>query len=307
MKNKALITILKTAVTLAIVYFLVDFIIKNWNKIDFSNVTINYLYLLLAAPIIISHLFIYSALWRRTLGLIGVKLSLADTNIVYSGAQFWRYLPGRVLLFVRRVWLCSNKGILKEKAVASVALEFSLLIISAIVLSAITAIFMPIPTRIKIIYLPIVLITLAIIIHPKVLNLLINLGFRLTKKEWLRIRYTSVLYLITAHILTWVLQSMGFYLIISAVYNANLILLPISIWIFTVSWLVGFLGLLTPGGLGIREGIMILLASPFMPASMIIVAALIVRIYITLAEVIFWATTRALYTKPKIPIKTKTL
>jgi uncharacterized membrane protein YbhN (UPF0104 family) len=55
--------------------------------------------------------------------------------------------------------------------------------------------------------------------------------------------------------------------------------------IFAISGLLGFYSLITPGGLGVREGFQAYLMSMFMPVSIAIFISIFSRIWITLAEI----------------------
>lgn len=54
---------------------------------------------------------------------------------------------------------------------------------------------------------------------------------------------------------------------------------------FVVSWLVGFLSMLTPGGLGVREATLVLLLQPSVPAPQAIALALFARATWTIIEI----------------------
>ena len=57
-----------------------------------------------------------------------------------------------------------------------------------------------------------------------------------------------------------------------------------------MTWVVGLLAFLTPGGLGVREGALALLLSPFLPVPLPTVVALLARVWWTVAELISVAT-----------------
>ncbi len=295
MKNKiikAAINTIKAIVSIAIIYFLADAIIKNWDKINFNELTINWTYLLLALIPFILHIFLYAAIWKKLLTLVGTKISFIEANNIYANSQFWRYIPGRVMLFVRRIMLCTKKGISNWDASLSIILELTALLISAVATAIFTSVFWPnTPSSTKIIFAALsITIIVATIFIPKFSKLITSLiqKFMKVKNKNPTIHYENLPWILLAYALTWTLQGTGLYLIAASVYDAPLTLLPVCIGIFAISWVVGFMGILTPGGVGIREGVLILLAAPFMPTNIIIITAVISRIYITLAEIIFW-------------------
>jgi hypothetical protein len=57
----------------------------------------------------------------------------------------------------------------------------------------------------------------------------------------------------------------------------------VATWV--AAYVVGYLSLLTPGGLGVREGVMILLLAPLFPVPVPTVIALAARLWVILGEV----------------------
>ncbi len=55
---------------------------------------------------------------------------------------------------------------------------------------------------------------------------------------------------------------------------------------YAFAWLVGFLSFLTPGGLGVREGLLGLFLATCMPASQATLVALLCRVWMLSAEIV---------------------
>lgn len=55
---------------------------------------------------------------------------------------------------------------------------------------------------------------------------------------------------------------------------------------FAFTWIVGFLSFLTPGGIGIREGLLGLLLANYMPAPQATLVALLCRVWMLSAEMV---------------------
>lgn len=91
---------------------------------------------------------------------------------------------------------------------------------------------------------------------------------------------------IAGHVLLWICQGLAFFLYVKS-------LAPVA-WTdagtltacFAFAWVIGFLSFLTPGGLGIREGLLGLLLANYMPASQATFVALLCRIWMLSAEIV---------------------
>jgi uncharacterized membrane protein YbhN (UPF0104 family) len=56
---------------------------------------------------------------------------------------------------------------------------------------------------------------------------------------------------------------------------------------YSISWILGFLVLISPGGLGVREGLLAFFLKFAIPTPIATLMALISRIWITIGEVLF--------------------
>lgn len=91
---------------------------------------------------------------------------------------------------------------------------------------------------------------------------------------------------ITGHVLLWICQGFAFFLFVKS-------FAPVA-WrdafgltaCFAFAWIVGFLSFLTPGGLGIREGLLGVLLSSYMPTTQATFLALVCRLWMLTAEIL---------------------
>ena len=63
---------------------------------------------------------------------------------------------------------------------------------------------------------------------------------------------------------------------------------------FSISWLVGYYTFLSPGGLGVQEGVQVYLLNFFFPSPISIVIALASRLWITIGDILVFLLALAL-------------
>jgi len=145
------------------------------------------------------------------------------------------------------------------------------------------------------------LIPLALIaLQPRLLNHLLGRLARLMGRAFtpLPIRYGQVLLLFCFQCAARLLIGTGFHLFIRALYPAwGWEMWPISAGSFAAAWLVGFLIVFVPMGIGVREGVLLLLLSPFMAFAPANAVAVGFRIWIAVRDALF-AGIGALLTSP---------
>ena len=98
--------------------------------------------------------------------------------------------------------------------------------------------------------------------------------------------WTQWLNIIAVHVLLWTCQGLAFYLFVR-----GLVPIPFSqattlTACYAFAWICGFLSFLTPGGLGIREGLLAVLLAIYIPGHKAPLVALLCRVWMLSAEIV---------------------
>ena len=96
--------------------------------------------------------------------------------------------------------------------------------------------------------------------------------------QWLNIFAT--------HFLLWCCQGLAFFLFVRSLAPVAWTDAGVLTACYAFAWIVGFLSFLTPGGLGVREGLLSLLLSSYMPVSQATLVALLCRVWVLSAELV---------------------
>ena len=109
---------------------------------------------------------------------------------------------------------------------------------------------------------------------------------------------------IAGHILLWICQGFAFFLFVQSFAPVQWTDAGVLTACFAFAWVIGFLSFLTPGGLGIREGLLGLLLANYMPAPQATLVALLCRVWMLSAEIILAGVAFALNRRVKRQQKT---
>ena len=159
----------KYAITAAILFFLLERLLKSYRQIASYEFHINYIFIAIA---IISGLIGFLMLafgWKLCLNTCGGNLKKGEAILIWFKSQMAKYLPGTVWYFICRVHDCSKKGLTKTISLSSMFLESVMLGASSLLLAA--ALIMPEVSK----YIPWYLLLPAIFagliaMHPKIIN-----------------------------------------------------------------------------------------------------------------------------------------
>ena len=138
-------------------------------------------------------------------------------------------------------------------------------------------------------YLPLMIALLAaclVIIHPRVLDKVINLALKLVKKQPIKIdfSYSTIFVFFLMYIIIWEIHSLAFYFLINSITPLKAINLVKFSTILPLCWVVGYIILLTPGGIGVREGMLVITLGEFLTPEVALVVAILQRIWFILVE-----------------------
>ena len=95
--------------------------------------------------------------------------------------------------------------------------------------------------------------------------------------------------ILAAHSLLWLCQGLAFFLFVRSFAPVQWADAGVLTACFAFAWIVGFLSFLTPGGLGIREGLLGVLLAHYMPAKEATLVALLCRLWMLSAEMVLAA------------------
>ncbi|HII14810.1 MAG TPA: hypothetical protein HA362_00695 [Nanoarchaeota archaeon] len=280
---------LNIIISLAIISFLVQRLIKSYSQISDYPVSINYAFLFIAVILGIVGFTMFGISWIGAVSICGNKLELKQGMLSWFRSQMIKYLPGTIWMFISRVYDCQKCGIEKKTAILSIYMECILLGLSALILSIalnyrIIGQYVPVAVLI-----PIFMASL-LLIHPAVLNKILSIF----KKKGIQIKtysYRRLLGLLIFYIISWAPLGMGFALLVNSITPIPFSDYPYVAGAFILSWVLGFISIFSPGGIGVREGAIAIILAQILPEPIAIIAAFGSRIWWIIIEVssfIFW-------------------
>lgn len=275
-------------------------------SIDFSqldNVRIDWRYMSVAVILGLAARYWGAFIWFVILAGLGAKDLKDKTQLVYVYAKAWmgRYIPGTAPWILGKIYFASQHGISKNKLAVSSLLEGGLQILVTMTLASLILIadsrLDVISGTMKLLMGGIVIVGVIAVI-PAVFNRLISLAYRIIRKKTFdkehfansRVILTGAsLYVVGA-----IINGFSLFFIAKAVYPA----LDYSDMLFVIgtgslAGAVSMLVVFAPSGIGVREGIQLVLLSLIMPTELALIVVVFTRVIGILMDVAFWALARA--------------
>ncbi len=284
-RKGVLTTVIFILIFAAVLFYLVRSMASQWDVIRDYPWRFNFSWLACSAALLWVVSLSLVQLWRYLLfSISGQRLKFWTAFRITVLSNLGKYLPGKVWSMMGMFYMLNREGYSTATAfVGTVLHQAFTLIAGALFVTAVLGhtIFQGLSI------LPLVLgVVLAVIIlYPGIFARILNCGLRLFKRPpvVIQLSFGRSLVLLVFYVISWVLYGASFWCMLH-----GLGFQPDSFWAiaagFGAAYLLGYLAIFAPGGLGVREGVLsVLLASTMSPglAAMIAVAA---RLWMTLIE-----------------------
>lgn len=246
--------------------------------------------------------FIRGYIWKRLSELIGHEISFKDATFIWGSSELKRYIPGNIWSFVGRAVLFAERGMSKKDFARCTIIEVELLTFGAAAVS-----LLALPFLSSYFIMPPYLTTLAFVVLG-ILILLYTFHAKFKLKHFILpdLKPAEILLLLLLNTSMFFSFGLGHFFVFTSFTPID----PNLVWQLTgvavLAYLVGYLSLLTPSGLGVREGALIFALSKITSVSVAGFIALFSRFILIVAELIFVAISYAWYkTKNKFVIQTE--
>ncbi|MCZ7567183.1 MAG: lysylphosphatidylglycerol synthase domain-containing protein [Ardenticatenaceae bacterium] len=235
--------------------------------------------LLLALLGAAAYVILQAVTWREIVAGLVFRLSRLTSLRLWTITNFARYLPGSMWHLVGRVYLGKDAGVNRTTGALSVLLEQGLQLLAAILLFVLTLPFWPGGTVATHFAWLIAVVPLGLIaIHPRLFFPLLNAGLRLVGREPVPapLRYRDLLGYLALYLVTHAANALALVFAVRALGGAWQTM-PAVVGAGMLAWTIGVISLLTPGGLGLREGLVTLVLSPLVGVDVAAMGAVLWR------------------------------
>ncbi len=273
--------------TVVSLFFIFSFIFTSRDEV-FSYVGRFNLFAFVAGIIFLLLFFSFRSLvWKKMLSNEGYSVKTNEAFYLLSSSEIKRYVPGSILSFMSRVTNFNKLKIPKKTLVKLIFYESIIFIISSAVVSIPGVFFMSKNAFSVEKFSNIATAVLFVLILGLILLFLVSLKH--FKKIFTKVFSQAAIHKEALFIMgiAWVFFGIGNYLLsASFLYLDPYNFIAVSSF-FVLSWLLGYATVVTPLGLGVREGVVIYGLSPFLSIPVASALAVILRVFLTASELLF--------------------
>lgn len=276
--------------TIVVIFgFLFHTLYANWSavttydwKINYPILAISFLFTLISAAF-----YVYPL--KLILAKLGASLSYRKTFRLFFVSQLARYLPGMLWGVLGWVYLAEREeGVRKTTSATALTVHLLLQVVSGVVVFVLT---IPLWKNINDLasLMPFVLLVPLglLLLQPVLVTRAFNLGLRLAGEQPLDVQWGNkyLLLQMSLWLVAWIGRGVASFLLINSITFCTLSKLPVIVGMFAIAWVVGFVSVLTPSGLGVMEGSLTVLLSFYFPVYVAAIIALLTRLLRTIGDI----------------------
>jgi glycosyltransferase 2 family protein len=258
--------LLAVGVTALILVWMFKPIVRRWPDVHDRVMHTSLPRFLLASLMFASFLLVFRVVsWRKIIGAFGHSLPLAAAARIWSISELARYIPGVIWQVVGRAYLVRPYGISAAASSTSQVLELSIFLLANLLLALAClpwyAAGISGASHQWFIFATGLAPLLLILLHPKIFYGAINSILTRLKKPRVECRLggAGLLGLLFWAVLGLCWQGLAIWLLVAQPHALDLGLdgLVLVIGAYCLAWCAGFLAFWAPGGIGVREVVLV--------------------------------------------------
>lgn len=271
--------------SLLALFFVFKIIYSNTNLI-YQIKTVNFFLLFISITLFLVYFFQRSYLWKKILELKTTeRLPFFENAYLWEIAEIRRFIPGNVISIITRISSFSQKEINKKTTLFLFSLE-AFFILTADLTISFFSLKLIAPFYYKYFLLVEIFISFLFLLFIFALFKIKN-NFSKVKDFIKKVKYQKILNLFLNAFISEILFGLGSYLAISSIFN-----LPVSSVLKITGFivfakLIGYLSIITPMGLGIREGVIMAGLLKYLSSFASAISAIFARLILIISEFLF--------------------
>ncbi len=284
-----------TAIVVGIsLVFLAWNIYLNLDQIHFSELHFRLEYILAALVLSLLIYLLNGYSWYLAVRLLGGKVYLGETLRVWFISNLSRLIPGSIWQYPGRVYLSGKQGVPKMVSSSALIVEAVLNLGVGVMVIFTLALLSPLPGRLTIfgpslMWLLLIAVLVMLLTRRQIFKGTVILLEKITKQKIsfreLTIDYRFLVIIIAGFVGQFVLAGLMMFFLVNSLMTVSAASIPLIVAIYTFSWMIGYVVVLAPSGLGVQELSLVALLSFLIPLPLAGVVAIGFRIMLLSVEI----------------------
>ncbi|WP_405088775.1 lysylphosphatidylglycerol synthase domain-containing protein [Microbispora sp. NBC_01389] len=227
-------------------------------------------------------------MWRALLADLGSPLVFTDAAKIFFVGQLGKYIPGSVWPMIAQMEMGRDHGVPRSRSAAAFFLTYPVYLGTGLLVSAVTLPVLAGQSVARYAWLLLLVPVLVAALHPAVVNRIIAFGLRKLRREPLERPLTRRGLLVACGwaLAGWAAYGVHLALIVHGLGAGGPSAMILSVGAFALAWCLGFVFIVAPAGVGVREAAIIAALAPVLDQPGAWAAALCSRLIVSLGDLV---------------------
>ncbi len=239
----------------------------------------------------LAYLLMSAEVWRRLVGVVtGTQFRFSESYLQMVSVAAGKYIPGKVWGFVARTGQMSRASIPARMSVLTSVIEQLAVLFGGACVVLVTALVVFPDYLVGIALVGVAMIAGSALLSrhvPEIVNWVrrrkgIDDGAQqaMDGEVWPWLKFSA------AYAILWLINGLMLCVIYFSLFDGTVTLHKLAALILanTIGFIIGFLAVFAPGGIGVREAVTVAALSPFLPLREALIAAILLRAWMVLFD-----------------------
>ncbi|PFG38680.1 hypothetical protein ATJ97_1166 [Georgenia soli] len=262
-------------------------VVGQWEQVSAALASIPPTTVAFSLAVGVGYVFVTMMSWRAVLHDMGSALTVREASGLFFVSQLGKYLPGGVWNFLAAAEMGTDLRIPRRRSISVMMVAILVSIVTAMILAAAALAVGPAELAGEYGWVAWFLPVLVLLLVPPVLNRLLSVALRLTRRPPLEkpVSVRGVAASALWALLGWVLAGVQVWLVISALgAPRSLETFALAAGGYALAWTIGFVVVVVPAGVGVREAVLAVALAGHLGAGSVVVTVLLSRVLLTAAD-----------------------
>lgn len=244
--------------------------------------------LLLSFAFGLAAMFANAMSWRSAYSGMGIDLPIGTSLRVFFVSQIGKYIPGSVWPVLTQMEMAKDHGVARSRAATASLLSMLIGVVSAAIASLALLLSQGAEVFGDYWYVFLVIPIGCVVLLPRVLTWLLTFLGRLIRRPFdvHGIRGRGILGSVGWALLMWVAFGLHAWVLFRDLLSGEQVSLLAAIGAFALAWAAGFLFIIAPAGVGVREAAMVVALGGLMGQADGLAFAILSRVVLTIVDVV---------------------
>ena len=274
-------------VLVVIAWYVYQSLAKGLAQSNFAALRLDWRWLALSWVLLAGYYAIYTLGLDAILRTLGSPSTYAKAFKLNFASNLGKYVPGGFWPALGRVALAPSMSLSRAHAAVSLVLEAGLSTAGGLIVFALSLGFGgTLPTGTQPWQWGALALLLVVCLHPAIFRRALGVAFRVAgvDQEPPSLSYAVTLGLVALYAVSWLVAGLAFQAFVRAVVSSASGNFLQYAGAYAAASVAGLMVLFAPGGLGVREGVLAVLVTPFVGAGNAVVVGFAARVWSTLLE-----------------------